>query len=322
MKAKKLLCVLLTLALLAALFTGCGASGGRSEKKSVVVTIFPIYDWVLQLLGDRASEWDVTFLLDNGVDLHSYQPTADDMVRVASCDLFVYVGGVSDNWVKDAMKNGMKGKTIDLMALLGDAAKEEELVEGMEPEEEEAEEEEGVEYDEHVWLSLRNAALFCTEIVKTLCEIDPTNAADYQKNADAYVASLNALDAEYAETVENAARRTVLFGDRFPFRYLTDDYGLTYYAAFLGCSAESEASFETVIFLAGKMDELGLESVLALEGTDHSLANTILQNTAAKSGNILVMNSMQSTTRADAEAGESYLGIMELNLDALRTALN
>lgn len=320
---KKWISVMLAVLLLAGLFAGCAAQKQDNAKKSIVVTVFPIYDWVMTLLGDQADNWDVTFLLDNGVDLHSYQPTADDMVKIYSCDLFIYVGGNSDKWVNDALKNANPmPKTINLMELLGSDAKEEELVEGMQGEEEEEEEEEGIEYDEHVWLSLKNTVRFVGAFSEELQKLDTANAGVYADNAASYIEKLNELDAEYEAAVAAAARKTVLFGDRFPFRYLTDDYGLTYYAAFVGCSAEAEASFETVIFLAGKVDELGLPVVLTLEGTNHDLAQTIVDNTAAKTAQIVSMNSMQSTTRKDADAGASYLQIMTDNLAALKQALN
>lgn len=320
---KKTICVLLALLLAAGVFSGCTAQNQTGAKKSIVVTVFPIYDWVMNLLGDAADEWDVTFLLDDGVDLHSYQPTAQDMVKIAACDVFLYVGGTSDAWVADARKGAVNPnqQALNLIEILGSGAKEEELVEGMQAEEAEEDGEE-TEYDEHVWLSLKNAELFVSTIAETLSAIDRENAALYGANALNYLQALSALDAEYSAMVATAKRTTVLFGDRFPFRYLTDDYGLTYYAAFVGCSAEAEASFETVIFLAGKVDELDLPVVLTLEGTDHSLARTIISNTNAKTAQIVTINSMQSTTAKDTEAGQTYLGIMEQNLEALRQALN
>ena len=320
---KKTICVLLALLLAAGVFSGCTSQNQTGAKKSIVVTVFPIYDWVMNLLGDAADEWDVTFLLDDGVDLHSYQPTAQDMVKIAACDVFLYVGGTSDAWVADARKGAVNPnqQAINLIEILGSGAKEEELVEGMQAEEAEEDGEE-TEYDEHVWLSLKNAELFVSTIAETLSAIDRENAALYGANALNYLQALSALDAEYSAMVAAAKRTTVLFGDRFPFRYLTDDYGLTYYAAFVGCSAEAEASFETVIFLAGKVDELDLPVVLTLEGTDHSLARTIIGNTNAKTTQIVTINSMQSTTAKDTEAGQTYLGIMEQNLEALRQALN
>ena len=289
-------------------------------KISIVTTIFPEYDWVREILGDKADSAEITMLLDNGVDLHSYQPTADDIIKISDCDLFVYVGGESDGWVDDALKNATNKnrKVINLLEILGDSVKEEETVEGMQEEEENQEEK---EYDEHVWLSLKNAKTLVGAISAALQELDPGNKDTYAANADAYVQKLSALDAEYQKAVSAGTYRTLLFGDRFPFRYLVDDYGLSYYAAFVGCSAESEASFETVSFLARKVDEGKLPCVLTIEGKNHKIAETIVQNTAGKNQKILTMDSMQSTTSQDVASGTTYLSLMEQNLDVLKEAL-
>ena len=297
-------------------------SGNKPLK--IVTTIFPEYDWVREILGDKADHAEVTMLLDNGVDLHSYQPTADDIIKISDCDLFLYVGGESDGWVEDALKEATNQnmKVINLLDVLGEQVKEEEVVEGMEAEEEESEDEDEPEYDEHVWLSLKNAETLCSAITDALEEIDPANKDAYATNAASYLEKLAALDGEYQTVVDNAARKTVLFGDRFPFRYLVDDYGLSYYAAFAGCSAETEASFETISFLAGKVDELGLPCVLTIEGAQHKIAETIVQNTAEKNQSILTLDSMQSTTSTDVANGTTYLSVMESNLDVLKQALN
>ena len=289
-------------------------------KISIVTTIFPEYDWVREILGDKADSAEITMLLDNGVDLHSYQPTADDLIKLSDCDLFVYVGGESDEWVEDALKSAANRdrKVINLLEILGDSAKEEETVEGMQEEEEDQEEK---EYDEHVWLSLKNAKTLVGAISAALQELDPDNKDTYAANADAYGQKLSALDAEYQKAVSAGSYKTLLFGDRFPFRYLVDDYGLSYYAAFAGCSAESEASFETVSFLARKVDEGKLPCVLTIEGKNHKIAETIVQNTAGKNQKILTMDSMQSTTSQDVANGTTYLSLMAKNLDVLKEAL-
>lgn len=277
-----------------------------------------------EILGDKADRAEVTMLLDNGVDLHSYQPTADDIIKISDCDLFIYVGGESDGWVEDALKEATNKEmqVINLLDVLGEQVKEEEVVEGMEAEEEESEDENEPEYDEHVWLSLKNAETLCSAITDALEEIDPANKDAYAANAASYLEKLAALDGEYQTVVDNAARKTVLFGDRFPFRYLVDDYGLSYYAAFAGCSAETEASFETISFLAGKVDELGLPCVLTIEDAQHKIAETIVQNTSKKNQSILTLDSMQSTTSTDVANGTTYLSVMESNLDVLKQALN
>ena len=506
---KKMIPLFLVLTMVVGLLAGCGkknaAETGESDsnKLSVVTTIFPEYDWVKEILGDKAESTDLTMLLDNGVDLHSYQPTADDIVKISDCDLFIYVGGESDKWVDDALKEATNKdmKVIDLLEVLGDSVKTEETVEGMQEtehahdhskevstfEDHEVQDrslsdwagswqsaypfaldgtlddafaamaEEGemtadeyktyyqngyktditnidiegdhiaftyedgkkvgsdykyigyyiqnwstgtkaamyrfeavdrtsgapicVEFndhmiesaapehfhirmsnesfdaivdpekswptffpadmtgedlcehmeghghdheeeaDEHVWLSLKNAKTLVGAISDALQELDPDNKGIYAANAAAYIEKLSALDDAYQSAVDGAARKTVLFGDRFPFRYLVDDYGLSYYAAFAGCSAESEASFETVSFLAKKVDELKLPCVLTIEGKNHKIAETIVENTAEKNQKILTMDSMQSTTSEDVANGTTYLSVMEQNLSMLKEAL-
>ena len=524
---KKTLSLLLCLVLMLGILAGCGKTptannnNADGKKLSIVATIFPAYDWVLQILGERASDVELTLLLDNGADLHSYQPTADDMVKISNCDMFVYVGGESDEWVEDALANATNKNmvAVNLMDVLGDSVKEEEIVEGMEHDHDHhhdhgeseahskevstfeddqvqdrsltdwdgewqsaypyvldgsldegfahkaesgkmtAEEykayyaagyetelkaiaingetniitytdvngktcaspykyvgyyiqdwstgtraamyrfealdkasgapifielndhiiepcqaehfhfrssntgfddiedpesrwptffpaawdaedvleafighdhgddddhhhEDGeVEYDEHVWLSLKNAAVLCGEIVRRLSILDADNQEIYAANGMAYIDRLNALDEQYQTALNAAKVKTVLFGDRFPFRYLVDDYGLDYYAAFVGCSAETEASFETIVFLANKVDELGLNTVLTIESGDGKIARTIIENTAAKSAQVLQMDSMQSTTAQNVADGATYLSIMEKNLDVLKEAL-
>ena len=334
-KFKRVFAVFFCLLLAAGILGGCGKaassaasvpSASQSDEKplKIVTTIFPEYDWVREILGDKADHAEVTMLLDNGVDLHSYQPTADDIIKISDCDLFIYVGGESDGWVEDALKEATNKEmqVINLLDVLGEQVKEEEVVEGMEAEEEESEDEDEPEYDEHVWLSLKNAETLCNAITDALEEIDPANKDAYAANAASYLEKLAALDDEYQTVADNAARKTVLFGDRFPFRYLVDDYGLSYYAAFAGCSAETEASFETISFLAGKVDELGLPCVLTIEGAQHKIAETIVRNTAEKDQSILTLDSMQSTTSTDVANGTTYLSVMESNLDVLKQALN
>lgn len=320
---KKILALLLALWIPAAVLSGCVPQddSAASNKLNIVTTIFPAYDWVREILGDETDRAEITTLLDSGVDLHSYQPTVDDIVKISDCDLFLYVGGESDGWVDDALKNAPNKdrKVIRLLDVLGDSAKAEETVAGMQEEEQDHEEE--AEYDEHIWLSLKNAQVLVAAISEALQESDPARKDTYAANAAAYVEKLSALDGEYRAAVDSGKYKTLLFGDRFPFRYLADDYGLDYYAAFPGCSAETEASFETVSFLAGKMDALGLPCVLTIEGTQHKIAETIVQNTAQKNQQILTVDSMQAVTANDASSGVSYLSIMEKNLSVLKKAL-
>lgn len=329
---KKYISVLLAAIIMVSCLSACGSSDvskvAASEKLQIVTTIFPEYDWVMNVLGDKAPGAEVTMLLDNGVDLHSYQPTANDILKISGCDLFIYVGGESDEWVEDALKEATNKDmvVIDLLDALGTGVKEEEVVQGMQGEDEEEHEhedgEEEIEYDEHVWLSLRNTAILTEKISNALQTIDKENAESYIANAQEYISKLNNLDKKYQDVVASASQKTLLFGDRFPFRYMVDDYGLSYYAAFVGCSAETEASFKTISFLAGKVDELSLNCVMTIEGADHKIAETIVQNTEGKDQKILTMDSMQSTTSKDVQGGTTYLGIMERNLDVLTKALN
>ncbi|MBQ9749520.1 MAG: zinc ABC transporter substrate-binding protein, partial [Clostridia bacterium] len=273
---------------------------------------------------------DITLLLDNGVDLHNYQPTAADIIKISECDMFIYVGGESDGWVDDVLANATNKDmvVINLLEVLGeDIVKEEEIVDGMEHEDDHEHEDEDHDHehthadDEHVWLSLKNAKLICSHVAEKLGDIDPENKDTYNTNLTAYLEKLNHLDGEYQSAVEAGAKNTLLFGDRFPFRYLVEDYNLNYYAAFSGCSSESEASFETIAFLSGKVDELGLGVVLTIDGVNHKIAETVISNTTAKNARILSMNSMQSVSSTDVKNGVSYLSLMEENLTVLKEAL-
>lgn len=325
---KKVRIYLMALAVLVSvLHTGCG---NRTEiqdinvdKLKIVCTIFPQYDWMMQVLGDRADEMEVTLLMKNGSDLHSYQPTVWDMVKISEADLFFYVGGTSDFWVADALKNvkNTEQKALDLLEILRDSLKEhdhghDENTCTIHDHGEEA------EYDEHIWLSLHHAKTACERIAEELCELDAEYAEVYEKNAAAYAASLEELDREYHETVEHAEQKVLLFGDRYPFRYLLEDYGLSYYAAFEGCSAETEASFETITTLAAKADELQLPVILAIDGSDQKIARTIADNTSTRDQKVRMLDSMQSVSQEDIKNGETYLAIMKKNLEVLREALD
>ena len=327
-KSHRILAVMLAAILAAGVLSGCGAGAEKKKDRfSIVCTIFPEYDWVKNIVGDRTDKFDITLLLDSGVDLHSFQPTAEDIMTIADCDLFLYVGGESDRWVNDALKERINKNMVvmNLMEVLGDGVKEEETVEGMEENEEEDEEEAGdpekAEYDEHIWLSVKNAETLVDQIAENIILLDPENRSVYENNKNQYQDALQKLDEDFSGMAKEAAKDTVVFGDRFPFRYLMDDYNIRYYAAFQGCSAETEASFETVIFLAGKVDELGLKTVFVTENSDQKLAKTIISNTKEKSQKVLSMNSMQSTTMKDIRDGQNYLDLMKENLESLKKAL-
>jgi zinc transport system substrate-binding protein len=324
--------IILTLCLLLALLAGCDTPGStnsttrpdvKEKSLSVVATIFPAYDWARQIIGENEDHVALTLLLDKGTDLHNYQPTVEDIYKISTCDLFIYVGGESDKWVPDALAQATNKdmKVVCLLDALGSAAKEEEALEGMEDNEEEGEDE-GPEYDEHVWLSLRNAEKLCIAIRDALNAIDPAADGVYWNNFKEYDEKLSHLEYAYSAAMETASRKTLLFADRFPFRYLADDYGLTCFAAFSGCSAETEASFETVNFLVNKVDELELPYIMVLEGGETRLGETIVENSAAKNARVLSLNSLQSVTAQGVEEGVTYLGVMESNLEVLKTALN
>lgn len=328
---------------------------GNSNKISIVCTTFPQYDWVKNILGEEAERFNVTLLLDNGVDMHSYQPAVKDIATAGSSDLFIYVGGESDTWVEDALKEAKNKdlKAINLMETLGNSVKEEEVVEGMQEErkslghsheksskekqeqtqkeshensqeingQKEAADEEP-EYDEHIWLSIRNAEIMVKNIEKAIEQLDSDNAKVYQTNAENYIKKLDTLDKQYANTIQNAKYKAILFGDRFPFRYMADDYDLKYYAAFAGCSAETMAGFETVTFLAKKADELRLPVILTIENSDGRIAEAVKSNTTKKNQKILAMNSLQSVTKEQLADGITYLQVMQENLSVLSEALN
>lgn len=502
---KKYISILLAAVMAVGCLAGCGQKNSNEQadntddgKLKVVTTIFPEYDWVKEIAGDEISNIDLTMLLDNGVDLHSYQPTSEDILKISDCDLFVYVGGESDSWVDDALKNATNKdmQVINLLDVLKDSIKTEESMPGMQAEEghnhgyahfedsdvqdrtlsdwdgdwqsvypylqdgvldevmekkaesgektaeeykeyyengyktdvsqitidaenntmcfvkngvaskatyeykgyqiydyesgsrgvryffeatsgdadapkyvqfsdhgiapgkaehfhiyagndgfdalskemenwptyypadmsgkeiaEDMLEHEEKEYDEHVWLSLKNAQTLCKAIAEALETADPEHKDVYAANVDSYLEKLSSLDGQYQDAVANASQKTLLFGDRFPFRYMVDDYGLKYYAAFAGCSAESEASFETISFLAKKVDELGLKNIMTIENSDQKIAKTIHDNTKDKNQEILSLDSMQSTTSEDVKNGTTYLSVMESNLDVLKKAM-
>ena len=301
----------------------------ETKKLSIVTTIFPAYDWVKQVVGDNKNV-EISFLIDKGVDLHSYQASAADIAKITDSDLFVYVGGDSDDWAEDIIKENPNLNYINMVDSIGEAALAEELVEGMQDEEEhdneseehaneEGEHEDGEEeIDEHVWLSIKNAETIVSAIEAKLAEIDPDNKAEYEKNANDYLAKLDELDKEYKDTLSSIQNKTIIVGDRFPFRYLVNEYGIKYYAAFKGCDAGSEASFETVKFLANKMDELNMSDIFIIDGSKGDLAKTIVENTKDKNAKVLVLDSMQSTKSSD---NASYLDIMKKNLEVLKEVL-
>ena len=304
----------------------CGGSlGGCSvtyNSPAIVCTVFAEYDWVRAVLGEH-DEYEVKLLQDSGTDMHNYQPTVSDIAAIAECELFIYVGGESDDWVESALASTYNEErlTISLIETIGDRALDEEQTEGMQDDDHDHGDDEEAETDEHVWLSLTNAQIAVRKIAEALGEMDEENAADYAANAESYCAQLAELDESYRNMVESAQFDTVVFADRFPFLYLMNDYGINYYAAFSGCSAEAEATFETIIFLAEKVDEFGLPAILTIEGSNVSIAETVRNNTSSKNQLVLTLDSMQSVTADDIADGASYISAMQYNLEVLAQAL-
>jgi len=304
--------------LAAALLLCLAAFPAWAQPLRIVATTFAQYDWTRQILGEDLQDAELTLLLDSRVDMHSYQPSAADIVAIAGCDLFIYIGGESDAWVQDVLAMIKNPGRIDvrLMDYAHPAADAHEHAH----EHEEAAHHEHAQ-DEHVWLSLRHAMEMTQRIAQALCALRPERADQYMENAQAYTGKLSMLDEEYAKAIAGAAYDTVLFADRFPFAYLAADYGLKWAAAFSGCAAESEASFETILSLAGTADRLDLPAVLLIEGTKTQIVDTVIANTQKKNQEILRVNSLQSVTKADA-ASLNYLDVMRENLNVLKQALN
>ncbi len=346
-----------------------------SDKLSIVATSFHEYDWVTNIIGDNNDTFDITLLMDNGVDLHSYEPNVEDISIISSADLFIYNGGASHGWVSGILAEPMNEdlQSIEVMASLGEAVKAEVTVEGMqsgshdhshdesnthdhdESDSHDHDESDSHDHDdsdthdhddsdthdhdesdshdhdesdthephsdEHVWLSLNNAMTICEIIEEKISDMDPDNAAMYQANTDAYINSLKELDNFFRETIDTSPRDTLVFADRFPFLYLMQDYDIQYFAAFQGCSAETEANFETIAFLTEKVNELDVNNLLILENGLLELAQTINNSSEDKDSDILELDSMQSVSSEDIASGVTYYSIMESNLEILKTAL-
>ena len=304
----------LTLAVTSAGCAGKTGNGGKGIK--VVCATAPLYDWARQITQGTDST-DLSLVIGNGTDLHSFQPSAADIISIKNADVFVYVGGESDGWIRDALKESANKnqKVVCLMDVLKDSIVEEEVVEGMQGEDEHDHdhdhdhEEEGPEYDEHVWMSLRLASKSCKAIEEALESVASKDAAKFKANLDAYTAKLSALDKQYEDMVKGARLDTMVVCDRYPFRYLAEDYKLKYSAAFVGCSAETEASFETVKFLADKIKTLDSKTVLTIEKSDGKIAKTVIETSGKSDVKVEVLDSMQSCGKE-----LDYLSVMTGNL--------
>lgn len=323
MKLRKILillmAVLFVIPLQACTNNANAANKAEDQRIQVVTTIFPQYDFTREIAGELA---DITMLLPPGSESHSFEPTPQDVIKIQNCDIFIYVGGDSDHWV-DEILTSMDTSNMKIISLMECVETvEEELVEGMEHDHEEGEAHDDHrhgEYDEHVWTSPKNAEKIVQVISAALCEADPENASSYEESTKAYQAQLTALDTSFREVTENAKHKVLLFGDRFPFRYFADEYGLTYYAAFPGCAAETEASAKTVAFLIDKVKEENIPVVFHIEFSNGKMADAICLDTGAEKR---LLHSCHNVSRADMEAGTSYLNLMEQNVEILKEALN
>lgn len=295
-----------------------------SGRIKIVVSSFPQYDWVREVMSEQVERADITLLTEKGIDPHSFQPSTKDFLAISNADLFIYGGGVSDSWAADALKNAANKNmiTLNLVETLGEGVK---LVGAAEETEQGHAADDGHDHaneiDEHVWMSLKNAKLFTSQVADALGTIDPDFAGAYKANAEGYGAELLELDALYSDFTDNPANKLLIIADRFPFRYLFDDYGLKYRAAFDGCSADFEASFDTIIGLAKLADENAQEEIIVTETSNKKVANALIENSKMPAHEILVLDSMQSVSRADIDAGKTYLDTMKLNYNTLGIAL-
>ncbi len=317
---KRILALLMIGVLCLGLLSGCGKANPQDDGKlKIICTIFPQYDWTREVLGERIDEVHLTLLMESGADLHNYQATTKDIIKISDCDLFLYNGGASDGWVKDALKTptNPNQKVIGFMEALNLLEEE-----ACELDHDHGDKDHDHAADEHFWLSLRLAMQGVDLIAEQLAELDPEHAELYRTNSEHYQEKLMHLDKGILEDLSTAKRNTLLFADRFPFEYMTKDYGIETFSAFSGCSAETEASFETIAFLSGKVEELKLPAVMVIESGDQTIAKTVIANTKAKDQKILVLDSVQSVTKKRMEAGETYLSIMEKNRTTLYEALH
>lgn len=321
---RKVISLLLAVLMVAGSLCGCSAAIDDTGKLKIVCTVFPLYDWMRQLTAGSDGV-ELILIADNGVDMHSYQPTTGDIVDISTCDMLVYTGGQSDEWVDEIVERSGNGHmtVAHLIDELGEralcAAPHEHNGHGDGHDDGHHHDED--EKDEHIWLSAVNARVLCERLSAMLCELDSRNAPVYEANAAEYITALEEMDGQYRAAVDEAQSETLLFADRFPFRYLAEDYDIAYCAAFDGCEAETEASFDTVAHLAAEIDGQELDWVLIIEGSEDRLARTIIGASHRPDCGVLTLDSMQSVTAEDIAGGVTYLSVMEENLAVLRQAL-
>lgn len=314
---KRIIGIVSAAAVCLSLLSGChGEEKAESGKLSIVTTIFPPYDFARQIGGDRA---ELKMLTTPGGESHSYEPTPQDIKAVQNCDIFICSGGESDVWSK-VIIDSINTENITVIKMTDCVETvEEEITEGMEEKRDLlGYDEEDAETDEHVWTSLRNAAKISEAVGKAMISADPENGDYYRKNLEGYTEKLTELDEKYIEAVDRASNNTLIFGDRFPFRYLFIDYGLDYYAAFPGCSTESDVSARAMIFLINKVREEKLPAVYYIEFSARKIADTIAEETGAEP---LLFHSCHTVSKDDFNNGVTYLSLMEQNLENLKRGL-
>ena len=287
------------------------ADNKDSQKLKIISTVFPPYDLARQIAGDNA---DISILLPPGSESHTYEPTAKEILEIQNCDIFLYIGGENEQWAEKIISSN-KSDSVKTVKLI-DCVK---TLEEAELHEEEHEEEHSHETDEHIWTSPKNEQLMLTAVYDAICEADPENKAVYTKNKDSYNGQLSELDKAYKEAVGNAKNKTIIMADKFPFRYLAEEYGLDFYAAFSSCSDESEPSAATMTSLISKIKELKIPVVYYLEFSSTKVADTLCSETGASS---LMLHSCHNVSKEDLDKGVTYVDLMKQNLENLKTALN
>ena len=321
-KISKILLVFVVAVFSIVSLTGCNKNKDNENKLTIVTTNFPSYDFARAVVKDN-KDVELKMLLKPGAESHDFEPTPQDIIDIKNSDLFIYTGGESDEWISDILDDidTDKTKVIKMMDLVD--VKEEEIVEGMEDEEHEEEEEhhdeEEVEYDEHVWTSPVNAIKIVNALRDEVVSIDNDNKKVYEDSAKEYIDKLEKIDNEFKDIVKNAKRKEIIFGDRFPLRYFVDEYNLKYYAAFPGCSAQTEASAKTISFLVDKIKEDKIPVVFHIELSNGKIAEAISKETGAK---VLEFNTAHNISQKDFDAGVTYVDIMEENTKVLKEALN
>ena len=297
------------------LLSGCRMNSKineSSKKISVVATIFPQYDFARQIAGDKIN---LKMLIPPGAESHSYEPTPQDMINIQKSDVFIYVGGENDNWI-DNILNSIDISQKKVISLLDCV---DVLDENFESIAAQSDSNSHREVDEHVWTSPKNAVKIAQKISETLCDLDADNADFYNKNLNKYIEQLKILDNKFKDVVATGKRKTLVFGDRFAFRYFAEEYGLNCYSAFSSCSSQTETSAASVAYIIDKVKEFKIPVVLKMELSNENIAKTVAQETNAK---VLTMNSCHNVLKSEFENGETYLNYMNKNLDVLKEALN